>query len=186
MASLTSTDEQALNEGTAPVRETEPDRLPHPDRDPHADRLPHPDRDPHADRLPHPDRDELELASVLHAFSDPVRLQIVATLAGGNEWSCGNLGLPVGKSTCSHHLGVLREAGVIVQRVDGTRKLNSLRRDDLDARFPGLLDAVVAGAPTPPPAGATPPPAGATPPPAIAASRDRRLPRSPSGRSRPL
>ena len=38
-----------------------------------------------------------------------------------------------------------RQAGVIRQRTEGTTKLNSLRRKELDARFPGLLDAVLAG-----------------------------------------
>ena len=94
----------------------------------------------------HPDIDEIELAAVLHALSDPVRLLIVASVADGREWTCGGLDLPVSKSTCTHHLSVLREAGVIRQRVDGTKKLNSLRREELDRRFPGLIDAVVAGA----------------------------------------
>jgi DNA-binding transcriptional ArsR family regulator len=49
----------------------------------------------------------------------------------------------VSKSTCTHHFRVLREAGVIEQEVLGTARLNSLRREDLDARFPGLLDAVL-------------------------------------------
>ncbi len=95
--------------------------------------------------LPHPEPEQIELAAVLHALSDPVRLQIVATLADGREWTCGGLGLPVSKSTCTHHLAVLREAGVIRQQVEGTKKLNSLRRDDLDLRFPGLINAVVVG-----------------------------------------
>jgi DNA-binding transcriptional ArsR family regulator len=94
----------------------------------------------------HPEPGEIQLAAVLHALSDPVRLRIVATVADGGEWTCGGLDLPVTKSTCSHHLAVLREAGVIRQRTDGTKKLNSLRREDLEARFPGLIDAVVTGA----------------------------------------
>ena len=50
------------------------------------------------------------------------------------------------KSTCTHHFRVLREAGVIRQRVEGTTRLNSLRREDLDSRFPGLLDSVLQAA----------------------------------------
>ena len=88
---------------------------------------------------------ELQLAAVLHALSDPIRLQIVGRLADGCELSCNSFNLPVVKSTCSHHFRVLREAGVIRQRVDGVARLNSLRRDDLDARFPGLLEAVLRG-----------------------------------------
>ena len=90
---------------------------------------------------------ELDLATVLHALSDPVRLRIVAALAqSGGEPSCGSFQLPVTKSTCSHHFKVLREAGVISQRREGTTRLNALRRADLDARFPGLLDSVLAAA----------------------------------------
>ena len=97
--------------------------------------------------LAHPSRDELELAAVLHALSDPMRLRIVAELAAcGGERSCSSFDLPIVKSTCTHHFKVLREAGLIHQQVAGTKRANSLRRDDLEARFPGLLDAVLHGA----------------------------------------
>ncbi len=86
---------------------------------------------------------ELELVEVLHALSDPVRLQIVQELASSGEQPCGTMPLPVSASTRSHHLRILREAGVTVTRVDGTQRLVSLRRDDLESRFPGLLDAVL-------------------------------------------
>jgi DNA-binding transcriptional ArsR family regulator len=95
--------------------------------------------------LHHPSRDELELPSVLHALSDPQRLRIVGELSEDPDTprSCGSFDLGVSKSTCTHHFRVLREAGVICQREVGTTKLNSLRQEDLDARFPGLLDAVL-------------------------------------------
>jgi DNA-binding transcriptional ArsR family regulator len=94
--------------------------------------------------LDHPARDELELTAVLHALSDPQRLRIVRTLAEDpGPRSCGSFGLEVTKSTCTHHFRILREAGVVEQRLQGTSKLNTLRRDDLEARFPGLLDAVL-------------------------------------------
>ena len=93
--------------------------------------------------IPHPTPDEIELAAVLHALSEPVRLQIVAGLARGDERTCGSFELPVTKSTCTHHFKVLREAGVIRQRAEGTTRVNSLRREDLDARFPGLLATIL-------------------------------------------
>ncbi len=96
-----------------------------------------------AEALPHPDRDEIELAAVLHALSDPMRLRIVAALAEGEERSCKSVELPVVKSTCTHHFRVLRQAGVIRQRLEGTTRLNTLRRADLDARFPGLIESVL-------------------------------------------
>jgi DNA-binding transcriptional ArsR family regulator len=96
-----------------------------------------------AEALPHPERHELELAAVLHALSDPMRLRIVANLSAGEERTCKSIDLPVVKSTCTHHFRVLREAGVIRQRQEGTARLNSLRREDLETRFPGLLDAIL-------------------------------------------
>ena len=95
-------------------------------------------------RIPHPAREEIELAAVLHALSDPVRLRIVSGLASDTGRSCGSFELPVTKSTCTHHFKVLREAGVIEQRQHGTARLNTLRREDLDARFPGLLETILA------------------------------------------
>lgn len=102
-----------------------------------------------SEQIAHPGRDRLELGAVLHALSDPVRLQIVAELARGEvECTCGSFELPVTKSTCTHHFKVLREAGVIKQRQQGTTRLNALRRADLDARFPGLLDTILHAAHT--------------------------------------
>jgi DNA-binding transcriptional ArsR family regulator len=58
--------------------------------------------------------------------------------------ACNEMGLPVAKSTGSHHLKVLREAGVVTAQIEGTRRFYVLRRDDLEARFPGVLDSVLA------------------------------------------
>jgi DNA-binding transcriptional ArsR family regulator len=94
--------------------------------------------------LHHPDREQLELPAVLHALSDPQRLEIVRTLADSpGACPCGSIKLGVAKSTMTHHYRVLRESGVIRQQRKGTTKLTELRREDLDARFPGLLDAVL-------------------------------------------
>ena len=96
--------------------------------------------------LVHPLREELEFTTVIAALSDPVRLAIVARLGElepGGELFCANFELPVSKSTQSAHFRALRQAGVIRQRDLGTRRLNSLRRKDLDTRFPGLLDLAI-------------------------------------------
>ncbi|TML91805.1 MAG: helix-turn-helix transcriptional regulator [Actinobacteria bacterium] len=91
-----------------------------------------------------PARDELRLADVLHALSDPVRLQIVEVLdRADGPMACGDFPVRVSKSTASHHFKVLREAGVLQCRDEGTRRYHTVRRNDLDARFPGLLDAVL-------------------------------------------
>jgi DNA-binding transcriptional ArsR family regulator len=83
------------------------------------------------------------LPSILHALSDPARLEIVRRLAAGSEWSCGRFELGLSKATLSHHFRVLREAGVLRTRPDGRKRLLSLRDSDLNARFPGLLQAVL-------------------------------------------
>lgn len=91
-----------------------------------------------------PDQDEIHIEAVLHALADPVRLDIVRQLANGDEIACNTFEVPVGKSTLTHHLRILREAGVTRTRQQGTTRFNSLRRQDLDALFPGLLDGVLA------------------------------------------
>jgi DNA-binding transcriptional ArsR family regulator len=93
--------------------------------------------------------DRLELMTVLQALSDPVRLEIVRQLAVCDENSalaCGQIELEVTKSTASHHLKTLRGAGITAEREEGTRKFTWLRKDDLERRFPGLLDAVLRAA----------------------------------------
>jgi DNA-binding transcriptional ArsR family regulator len=91
----------------------------------------------------HPDGVDLELSAVLHALSDPIRRSIVERLAHEGEVPCGGFGLTITKSTRTYHFRVLREAGLIDQREEGNRKLNTLRRDEIDGRFPGLLEAVL-------------------------------------------
>jgi DNA-binding transcriptional ArsR family regulator len=93
--------------------------------------------------LAHPSAVEFDLSAVLHALSDPVRRSIVERLAREGEVPCGGFDLSVSKSTSTHHFRVLREAGLIEQREQGNRKLNTLRRAEIDQRFPGLLEAVL-------------------------------------------
>jgi DNA-binding transcriptional ArsR family regulator len=91
----------------------------------------------------HPSRAELELSEVLHALSDPARLSIVRHLGAEGERGCGDFALGISKATLSHHFRVLREAGVVHTRLDGRKRYLTLRRSDLEHRFPGLLDAVL-------------------------------------------
>jgi DNA-binding transcriptional ArsR family regulator len=90
-----------------------------------------------------PETAVIELHRVLHALSDPIRLDIVRQIQAAEEHRCGNFTTSVTKSTLSHHLKTLREAGVTRTRPEGTTRYVSLRREDLDKRFPGLLDAVL-------------------------------------------
>lgn len=96
--------------------------------------------------LHHPKRDQLQLAAVLYALSDPTRLEVVRQLAQEGERACGTFELPTTKATLSHHFKVLREAGLTLTRVEGVYRFISLRREDLEARFPGLLPAVLKAA----------------------------------------
>jgi DNA-binding transcriptional ArsR family regulator len=96
--------------------------------------------------LHHPRTEEIELEDVLHALSDPVRLRIVEAIADRDERNCSSVEASVSKSTLSHHFKVLREAGVTHTRANGTQRLISLRRGDLEVRFPGLLDSILAAA----------------------------------------
>jgi DNA-binding transcriptional ArsR family regulator len=93
-----------------------------------------------------PAQHEMTLAAVMAALSDPVRLTIVRELAARGEAACGTMELGVTKATRSHHLKGLREAGVTHTRAEGTHRYVSLRREDVDARFPGLLGSVLSAA----------------------------------------
>ena len=95
--------------------------------------------------LPHPGRGQLSLATVLHGLSDPTRLEIVRMLAAAPDRPCtdfhgvGGVTVP----TLSHHLRVLREAGLTRTRIDGRRRYVSLRREDLESRFPGVIGPII-------------------------------------------
>ncbi|MBW4541244.1 MAG: helix-turn-helix domain-containing protein [Myxacorys chilensis ATA2-1-KO14] len=91
----------------------------------------------------HPELKNISLAGVLYALGDPVRLEIVRRLAEETEQPCAALDCSLAKSTMSHHFRILRESGILYSRKEGTQYINSLRRADLDALFPGLLAAVL-------------------------------------------
>ncbi|WP_067813675.1 ArsR/SmtB family transcription factor [Actinomadura kijaniata] len=98
--------------------------------------------------LAQPAREDIAFTAVMHALSDPVRLRILAALADGEERSCHeaaeNCGVHV--STSSHHFRVMREAGVLSARKVGRTRYVRIRRDDLDTRFPGVLNAALTAA----------------------------------------
>lgn len=92
----------------------------------------------------HPDLEHITLDGVLSALADPQRRAIVRQLADGPaEQQCSRFELPVSASTRTHHFRVLREAGIISQRYEGTAILSALRTADLAAAAPGVLDAVL-------------------------------------------
>jgi DNA-binding transcriptional ArsR family regulator len=93
------------------------------------------------DKIPHPDTAALDLATIMRTLGDPVRLDIVRLLSDDTPRICNDISAEMGmpNSTCSYHLRLLREAGVTRARAQGTQRLISLRREDLETRFPGLV-----------------------------------------------
>jgi DNA-binding transcriptional ArsR family regulator len=96
------------------------------------------------EKIAHPAPSALDLATIMRTVGDPLRLDIVRLLADDRPRPCSEvsaaMGLPV--STCSYHLRLLREAGVTRTRAEGTQRFISLRRDDLEDRFPGLVEVL--------------------------------------------
>lgn len=95
--------------------------------------------------VPEPAIETVPIDVVLSALADPIRLTFVRALDAAGDWTCGSdvlagAGVTISKSTLSHHLKVLRGAGLIRTRVAGVRRLVTLRYDELEQRFPGLLD----------------------------------------------
>jgi DNA-binding transcriptional ArsR family regulator len=91
----------------------------------------------------HPQSEDISLVGVFYALGDPVRLQIVQRLAEVGELTCSDLDCAVAKSTMSHHFKILRESGLVFTRKEGTQHINTLRVDDLDRLYPGLLAVVL-------------------------------------------
>ena len=90
---------------------------------------------------------DIQLPRVLAALADPHRLAAVRFVARHSESWCMQViqeaELPMTKPTFSHHLRILREAGVVTKRIEGAKGYMSVRKADLDRRFPGLIDAVL-------------------------------------------
>jgi DNA-binding transcriptional ArsR family regulator len=94
----------------------------------------------------HPAKNQITLPSVLFALSDPTRLKIVRAIAETDGLNCCEIPLALSKSTASRHFKVLRDAGLIRMEPQGVVCINSLRREELDDLFPGLLDSVLSAA----------------------------------------
>jgi DNA-binding transcriptional ArsR family regulator len=96
----------------------------------------------------HPPPEELKLESVLYALADPVRLEIVRRLVNGDcPLNCSTAApqhLP--KSTQSHHFQILREAGLICSERRGTEVVNTLRLDEIEQKFPGVVSTILKAA----------------------------------------
>lgn len=91
----------------------------------------------------HPAPENFTLERILYALSDPVRLEIVRHLSRVEEATCGELDGGRPKSSMSHHFRVLRDSGLVYTRTVGTTHMNSLRNDELNARFPNLIDTIL-------------------------------------------
>jgi DNA-binding transcriptional ArsR family regulator len=95
--------------------------------------------------IEHPKLKEVSLEQVLKALGDPVRISIVRQLLSSptKEKACGTFDYTITKATFSHHMQILREAGVIRTCQEGTRRMTSLRGEELNKRFPGLLEMIL-------------------------------------------
>lgn len=95
-------------------------------------------------KIQHPNIDQVELTDIMHALADPTRLEIVALLANaGKQMTCGEINLNRPKSSMSHHFKILRAAGLVETLIEGTEHMNSLRVEEIEQKFPGVLNAVI-------------------------------------------
>jgi DNA-binding transcriptional ArsR family regulator len=99
--------------------------------------------------LYHPQSGDISLVGILYALGDPVRLQIVRRLSTDGELTCSDLDCSVAKSTMSHHFKILRESGLVATRKEGTQHINTLRLQEINTLYPGLLNVVLQAAATP-------------------------------------
>jgi len=96
----------------------------------------------------HPSLEDITVEGILHAVSDPVRVAIFADIVSQECSQNCSMFLtvsekPIPKSTLSQHFKVLREAGLIRGERRGVEMHNTSRCAEIEARFPGLLLAIV-------------------------------------------
>lgn len=95
-------------------------------------------------QIKHPAIEQVELTDIMYALADPTRLEIVALLAkAGRKLTCGEIDLNRPKSSMSHHFKILRSAGLVETVIEGTEHMNSLRFEEIERKFPGVLSAVL-------------------------------------------
>jgi len=95
-------------------------------------------------QIKHPTIEQVELTDIMYALSDPTRLEIVMRLANaGKKLTCGELDLNRPKSSMSHHFKILRGAGLVLTLIEGTEHMNSLRIEEIEQKFPGVLSSVI-------------------------------------------
>ena len=95
-------------------------------------------------QIKHPAMEQVELIEILYALADPTRMEIVVRLAkAGRKLTCGELDLNRPKSSMSHHFKILRSAGLVETVVDGTEHMNSLRLEEIEQKYPGVLESVL-------------------------------------------
>lgn len=92
----------------------------------------------------HPAIKEVSIDGILYALSDPSRRAIVARLMGGEGYSCTkSCAADMSPSTISFHYKTLRENGLIRSEKKGVEVISTLRKEEIDKKFPGLLDSIL-------------------------------------------
>lgn len=94
----------------------------------------------------HPDPEQFDLSNIFEAVSDPIRRKILLKLSELGEANCSTFLVYARKTNISYHIGKLREAGITFTRMEGTQKFLTLRHEDLEKKFPGLLDSILESA----------------------------------------
>nr|WP_294838897.1 helix-turn-helix domain-containing protein [uncultured Methylotenera sp.] len=98
-------------------------------------------------QIKHPTIEQVELTDIMYALADPTRLEIVLMLAqAGKKLTCGEINLNRPKSSMSHHFKILRSAGLVETLIEGTEHMNSLRLEEVESKYPGVLSAVLKSA----------------------------------------
>ena len=91
----------------------------------------------------HPTKEQFQLSRIFQALSDPIRLEILKRLDTQISCACHELEIDLPKPRLSHHYKTLRESGLIRVTVQGKYHYLTIRREELDEVFPGLIDSVL-------------------------------------------